>query len=1000
MKTKLTGKFWATLIIFGLMGQIAWVVENMYFNVFIYKMFHASAGDISLMVAASAVAATLTTVFMGALSDRLGKRKAFIVIGYVLWGLSIFAFALLRKDRLEGAFGRAVDGAAIGIALTIILDCVMTFFGSTANDAAFNAWLTDSTDATNRGSAEGVNAMMPLMAVLVVFGGFMFFDLDRPESWVWIFSIIGTLTLIVGLLGLIIIKEPNIKPVKQPYFSTAFYGFRPSTMRRNPALYIGLAGFVLFNISIQVFMPYLILYYEISLRMSNYVLIMAPAIIIASAVTALWGKVYDKKGFRFSGLIAVAALAAGYVLLFIFRETALVFAGSLLMMSGYLSAMAVFGAVIRDETPKGKSGMFQGVRICGQVLIPGVVGPYIGKSILANADTIINPDGTTSFVPNKYIFLGALIVLALVLPFFFLIRERKVSKAENLATPYEKQEGEVPFSAYPRPRMKRKSYICLNGKWQLKITAPGGKTQWEGEILVPFAPESRMSGVGRSVGDEEVLIYERELNLPAGFNRGRLLLHIGAADQSAKVYVNDALAGEHIGGYLPFFFDITDIAVEGENRLRIEVCDPLNMELPYGKQSKKSKGMWYTKTSGIWKTVWLESVPEKYISDIKITATLTGIRMEVQGGDKEKRMIINTPAGDKVIDFTGDVLETEIQEPVLWSPENPHLYHFTLVSGEDEIESYFGLRTVECVNTDKGPAICLNGSPYFFNGLLDQGYYSDGIVSPGSPQGYEDDILRMKACGFNVLRKHCKVEPEIFYEACDRLGMIVFQDFVNSGKYHFFRDTALPFFGFKKLKERRPSAERKKYFLENAMGTAKLLYNHPCVCCYTIFNEGWGQFESTACYRLFKEKDPGRVFDTASGWFYPEVSDVDSYHVYLKKVKLKTGDRPLVLSEFGGYSLRIDGHIFNTNNNYGYGRVKDKESLESALARLYKNEIIPNVEQGLCCAVYTQVSDVEDETNGLLTYDRQVMKVDPRRIKKIMDEVYEAFAKRWEKNES
>lgn len=431
MKTKLGSRFWIAITIFSLMGQVAWVVENMYFNVFIYKMFNASAQDISNMVALSAVTATLTTIFIGALSDKIGKRKLFISLGYILWGISIFSFVFVRKEIISKTFGMGVSAASIGVSLTIILDCVMTFFGSSANDAAFNAWLTDSTDSSNRGAAEGINAMMPLVSILVVFGGFMFFDLNKAESWSLIFTIIGIVVTVVGILGFFIIKEPDVKPNKDSYLGGIIYGFRPKTIKENYKLYLYLLAFIIFNISIQVFMPYLILYYEVSLGMKNYVLIMAPAIIIASLVTAFWGKVYDKKGFMFSSIIALFALIVGYVLLYLFKNTALVFVGSLLMMSGYLSSMAVFGAAIRDKTPQGKSGRLQGVRIFSQVLVPGVVGPFIGKKVLENAQMIQNSDGTFSFVPNANIFLTALIIAVLVIPFYLCLKEKKNEDCNN-----------------------------------------------------------------------------------------------------------------------------------------------------------------------------------------------------------------------------------------------------------------------------------------------------------------------------------------------------------------------------------------------------------------------------------------------------------------------------------------------------------------------------------------------------------------------------------------
>ena len=426
-------KFYLALIIFSLVGQIAWVVENMYFNVFIYKMFNASAGDISLMVAASAAAATLTTIFIGALSDRLGRRRIFMCLGYVLWVVSIMAFALVRLDVISALFGSAASAASAAVSAVIVLDCVMTFFGSSANDAAYNAWLTDMTDTTNRGRAEGINSMMPLVAILAVFGGFMGFDLDKAESWTAIYLVIGAVVLAIGILGFFIVDEPKVKyPDTLGYFATIFYGFRPGVMRRHAALYFTLAAFVVFNISIQIFMPYLIIFYEKTLGISNYVLIFAPAIVLAALFTALYGKYIDRHGFFVSVAHPLILLMLGYVILWFFTSPYLImlypaalkadeiwflipiFIGSLLMLSGFLSGMAVFGAKIRNETPEAMAGRFQGLRIIAQVLIPGVVGPAIGAWVLRDAETIVNSDGTESFLPSNAIFIAALIAAAVL----------------------------------------------------------------------------------------------------------------------------------------------------------------------------------------------------------------------------------------------------------------------------------------------------------------------------------------------------------------------------------------------------------------------------------------------------------------------------------------------------------------------------------------------------------------------------------------------------------
>ena len=404
------------MLVFGLMGQIAWVVENMYFNVFIYKMFHATAAEISAMVMASAVMAALTTIVMGALSDKVGRRKAFMSYGYMLWGVSIIVFAYIKS-----------------VMLTIVMDCVMTFFGSTANDAAYNAWLTDRGDNTNRGRIEGMNSMMPLVSVLVVFGSFMGFDLDKQGSWVKIYYIIGGATFLIGLAGLFLIEDAKgLRKSEDSMIQTLLYSFRPSVFKDNVLLYEVLGLFAVFGISIQIFMPYLIIYYEKTLGITNYVIIMAPAIIAAAVLTALYGKTYDRKGFLYSMRPVVVMLSAGYVILYFCRSIVPVLIGSMLMLGGYLTGMSVFGAMIRDNIPENRSGQFQGVRIIGQVFVPGLIGPAIGAAVLKNAEVIVNSDGTTSFLPDRSIWVAAFAIIIILCGLLMLV-SRKIDSSKESA---------------------------------------------------------------------------------------------------------------------------------------------------------------------------------------------------------------------------------------------------------------------------------------------------------------------------------------------------------------------------------------------------------------------------------------------------------------------------------------------------------------------------------------------------------------------------------------
>ena len=565
-----------------------------------------------------------------------------------------------------------------------------------------------------------------------------------------------------------------------------------------------------------------------------------------------------------------------------------------------------------------------------------------------------------------------------------------MKKYKDLRTPFEESSLTSWESEYPRPQLRRDSYLSLCGEWELFDLSRG---EWLiGNIKVPYPPESRLSGVSEYDGGFEHVLYKRKISIPEGFHLGRIIINFGTADQIAKLYVNGALVGEHTGGYLPFSFDITEHIGDGELELAVEIIDTLDTDIPYGKQRKKRGGMWYTPTSGIWQPVWLESVPEEYIHTLKITPTLDSVTLECDGGKLEKTITVHFDGGDKSYKFDGNSITVDIPDAHLWTPDDPYLYSFTLSDGEDSVKSYFALRTVSVDTSGKHPAICLNGKPTFFHGLLDQGYFSDGIYLPASPDGYVRDIEVSKSLGFNMLRKHIKIEPEIFYYLCDKLGIFVLQDMVNNGKYSFIYDTALPTIGMKKAPEHRASVRRRELFESAAKETAALLHNHPSVVYYTIFNEGWGQYDADRIYGELKALHPDRIWDATSGWFEKKESDVSSHHVYFKPVRLTAhATRPLVLSEFGGYSLQVEDHIFNPYKNYGYKTFHSAEELTEGVKNLYENEILTAIDGGLCAAVLTQVSDVEDETNGIMTYDRQVIKLDPETMRAVAAKIYEKF---------
>lgn len=1006
----LGGRIWLALLSFGLIGQVAWVVENMYFNVFLYNTITGDTGMIAAMVSASAVVAAVTTLAVGALSDKLGVRKPIIVAGYLLWGLSVMAFALVSVDGMAFLMGPA---AAVQLAavLVIVLDCVMTFFGSSANDAAFNAWVTDVTDEANRGRVEAVLAVMPLVAMLVVFGALD--GLTAQGKWGLFFLIVGALTMLGGALGRLLIREPEgLKRAEGNYAANIFYGLRPRVVSANPALYLSLLSLAIYSASQQVYMPYLIIYLQRYLGVDNYALILGTVLIAASLVSVAFGRMIDRRGKLHVAPGAAVAAFGGLMAMFFVRSAALVILAGTVMLGASMVLSACLQGLIRDYTPAGKAGQFQGIRILFQVLLPMVTGPYIGSAVIRHGGETYRELGTVKEVPTPEIFVASALVLLLIAVPLALLRHREPRRrlARRNLRPMltawgEKLDRDHPLPEYPRPQLRRDSFVNLNGRWQYAIRSDASAPEdFDGEIVVPYSPESLLSGVSRHLMPEDTLWYRRRFTLPADFRRERVLLHFGAVDQSCRVFVNGELAGAHEGGYLPFTFDITDSLAEGENTLTVTVTDATSRSRhAYGKQSFTPGGIWYTPQSGIWQTVWLESVPANYVEKLTITPLYDArrVRLVIQAEDPEGADVVVRRDGQVIAEEWYDrekgSVEVLIPEADFrpWSPDDPFLYDVTVtLKSGDRVDSYFAMRKFGTALVNKRKVFALNDRPLFLSGVLDQGYWSDGLYTPPGDEAMVFDIQAMKECGFNLLRKHIKVEPLRWYYHCDRLGMIVWQDLVSGGsRLDPLVIQVLPFLGIHLWDDKyhrfgREDEASRDQFVQDLHDTVDLLYNTPSLAVWVPFNEGWGQFDSLQMTQILWELDPTRLVDHASGWHDQGGGDFKSRHVYFRPVRLR-GDknRVLALTEFGGYSLPTPGHMVS-ERRFGYRMYKTEDELMEAIEKLYREEVIPCMEKRqLAAAVYTQVSDVEDEINGLLTYDRKEWKVDAGRLRAVNREL-------------
>ena len=584
-----------------------------------------------------------------------------------------------------------------------------------------------------------------------------------------------------------------------------------------------------------------------------------------------------------------------------------------------------------------------------------------------------------------------------------------------------------PLAEYPRPAMRRDSCEILNGPWQYAITQTAEyPAAWQGSILVPYSPEAPASGVNRTLQPGQWLHYHRLFAPPAG-EGGRVLLHFGAVDYACAVQVNGHLAGGHRGGYWPFTLDITDL-LNGTDRnsLWVAVQDPTGHGTQArGKQTLKPGGMFYPAQSGIWQTVWLERVPDNYIQTLTVTpdydARTVTVRVHTAKPGGAVNLWAMVRAGGVTIaeDWGSDEADQDSEVTLNipeehffpWSPDTPFLYDLTVGTNQgeeaefDTVHSYFALRKWSCAPDAHGVLrFCLNDKPILLNGLLDQGYWPEGLYTPPSDAAVERELSEVKALGFNLLRKHAKIEPQRWYYHCDRLGLIVWQDIVNGGSAYnlwfvtYLTNVLQPLLrrfpdgkaAYSLLSRAKP-AGREEYAHELA-DTVQALRCHPCIACWVPFNEGWGQFDAGKAVQALRTLDGTRLVDEASGWFDQGGGDVHSLHNYFYPLRIRPQKRTVALSEYGGIAWPMPGHE-PPHKTYGYGTAKDRQELTARYKKLQLKTVLPQLEKGLSALVYTQLTDVEDEVNGLFTYDRAAVKPDANAVRSVNAALAAEFAR-------
>ncbi len=1015
--TKVTLRQWLVFVFVGLAGQFAWSIENMYLNTYLYYLSTTGQGfDPSPMVAwttaLSAITATITTIFMGSLTDKVRKRKIFIALGYVLWGIATASFGLVDVGNAQSIIPISMSAMTAAI-LVIVIDCIMTFLGSTANDAAFNSYVTKNVKDENRGKVEGVLSILPLIAMLIIFVALN--GLTASGQWDLFFYIIGGIVVLVGLVSFFLIpKEEKEEKSTRKLLPILAEGFLPKTVRENKNLYLVLLCYFVYGVATQVFFPYLMVYVERTAHVPNsgasfltpFAIVMAVALILGSVLSVLIGFLSDRKGKTRMIVPTTIILALGLLLLFFapdiendvgrYAYTAI---SGMVMILGYVAMPTILNSLVRDYIPKGKEGSFMGVRMVFVVALPMCVGPFIGNALnQMTGESYANEYGVLASLPSKYGYLVGLVLLLLIfIPYFFLKKSTRYDKNEGYRLKDLLPDMPLPKvhrESHPRPSFARKDFLSLEGEWDYAITKDETiPLTYEGKIHVPFAIESPMSGVNRLLSKDEYLFYHRQVDLEERFYREHVFLFFEGVDQIADVYVDGNKVRHHDGGYTRFSVDIRPYLKKPSFDLVVRVRDLTDSSFRMtGKQRLTPNGWFYSSSSGIFKSVYLEASGEEAIlglslrpdADEKCVHVLVRAEkdfpVKIQIGDMERTLTTNKEEKIKLLPFRP------------WSLEDPYLYPVSVRSKDDLVTSYFGVRKIEVgMGKDGKKHIYLNGRKVFLNGLLDQGYYPFGGLTAEDEDLFRKDIENAKLLGFNCLRMHVKVEEERFYYEAAKRGILLIQDIPNGGEHIPFFNVVFPrasvilfnhsFFLTERGYGRKDERGRKK-FIQESLSIIQDLVNNPAVIVITIFNEAWGEFDPEKLYSILKGEYPHFLYDTASGWLDTPKSDLFSIHSYtLPHIPRRNKERPYVLTEIGGASLKIKGHYFYPKV-YGHHVCKSKEAFLTRYRKLYEG-FYKQIQNGnLNGLVYTQLSDCETEANGLYTLDRQWLKAD---IKMVLD---------------